>query len=459
MKVTPLRVLAFLAVIVTLAGCVTQPAGNVSTINANSTGANTNVQPMSSSSPAKSVATAPPVTLPVLDAFFQDDAFTTELKGKLNLTDDQINRLRSIARDETGKLSENGERQGTTTSARNRADELIKSVIGPEKSQQLYQFVQARWGNDPQPIALTPNSIPTDTRIVVNIPAYRMDIFENGQLTKTYLVGIGYPEFPLPTGLRKADTVIFNPTWTAPDEPWVESANKVRPGEKIPAGSKLNPLGPVKIPIGLPSLIHGGKSPSRIGTFASHGCVGLTTPQVNEFVPELARLAGSTITPEEIINYEKDKSETKPVKLNQPVPVELRYETIVAEDGKLHIYRDVYDKDTNTEENLRRVLGVYDVNFDDLSEQERTQLLDALKEMSRDPQGNLDQPGDNSNAPDQVAKNTNSPKVTRKIKGEKEITIELGALQDRGYPAPVNLNNGGAPQKKSKQSQQTAKRT
>jgi len=35
------------------------------------------------------------------------------------------------------------------------------------------------------------------------------------------------------------------------------------------------------------------------------------------------------------------------------VPVELRYETIVIENGQLHVYRDVYNKNTNTEENLR----------------------------------------------------------------------------------------------------------
>jgi hypothetical protein len=264
-------------------------------------------------------------------------------------------------------------------------------------------------------------------------------------------VGIGYPEFPLPTGLRKADSVIFNPTWTPPDEPWVEAANKVKPGEKIPAGSKLNPLGPAKIPIGLPSLIHGGKAPSKIGTFASHGCVGLTTPQLNEFLPLLTGLTGSPITQEDVANYEKDKTETKSVKLTQPVPVELRYETIVVEDGKLHIYRDVYDKDTNTEDNLRQVLAVYGVTPEDLSEAERTQISDALRDMSRDANGNLNTPNDksdddnkNSGSNNNAGKNK-SPKVTLGVKGKKELVIDVAALQGKGYPAPVDLNTGGAP--------------
>src|SRR5687768_18377726 len=119
-----------------------------------------------------------------------------------------------------------------------------------------------------------PNAIPTDTRVVVNIPAHRMDIFADGSLIKTYKVGIGVPDFPLPTGLRKADSVIFNPTWTVPDEAWAAEMKNVSVGETVEAGSKNNPLGWIKIPIGLPNLFHGGKHTAQIGTFASLGWVG-----------------------------------------------------------------------------------------------------------------------------------------------------------------------------------------
>ena len=303
--------------------------------------------------------------------------------------------------------------------------------------------------------------MPTDTRVVVNAPAYRMDVFENGQLIKSYKVGIGYPEFPLPTGTRKASSIIFNPTWTPPDEPWVEASNKVKPGEKIAAGSKLNPLGPIKIPIGLPSLIHGGKSPAKLGGFASHGCVGLTTPQIQNFASVLARMTGAELTNEQIMAYAKTPTETKDVKLNRAVTVELRYETIVVEDGKLHIYRDVYDRDTNTEENLRKVLESYGVTLEQLSEQERAQVMSALKDMSRDAAGNSDEmkPGGNSNASAETAqgkasnKNENkkadntSGKVTRAVKGKKEIVIEIAALKGKGYPMAVELDTGSGAKK------------
>ena len=221
--------------------------------------------------------------------------------------------------------------------------------------------------------------IPQGTRVVINAPAFRMDLFEDGKLTKSYKIGIGYPEFPLPTGLRIADTIIFSPTWTPPDEPWVESPNsKVKVGQKIEAGDKLNPLGPIKIPIGLPSLIHGGKAPAQIGSFASHGCVGLTNPQVRDFAKHLARLGGTQISDERIAEYEKNRTETRPVKLSRAVTVELRYETVTVEDGKPHIYRYVYDRDANTGDNLRNVLQAYGVTIDQLNEGRRSQMTNAL---------------------------------------------------------------------------------
>lgn len=310
---------------------------------------------------------------------------------------------------------------------------------------------------------------PRDTRVVVNTPAFRMDLFEDGKLLKSYKIGIGYPEFPLPTGLRKADTIIFSPTWTPPDEPWVEAPHsRVKVGQQIAAGDKLNPLGPIKIPIGLPSLIHGGKAPAQIGHFASHGCIGLTNPQVHDFAKQLARLSGTQISDEQIAAYEKNTTETKPVKLSRAVLVELRYETITVEDGKLHLYRDVYDRGTNTEENLRNVLQAYGVTVDQLSKGQRWQVLNALSQMARNAGGKpIIKPADadksdgakgdssavsaksDSATKGDKAKPKNNPisKVTRTIVGKKEVVIEIAALSGKGYPAPVALDAGAASKK------------
>jgi len=240
--------------------------------------------------------------------------------------------------------------------------------------------------------------------------------------------------------------IIFNPTWTPPDSPWVDSMN-VTPGEIIEAGSKQNPLGPIKIPIGSPSLIHGGKPLSKIGTFASHGCVGLTNSQVKDFAKLLARASGTELSEQTITAYLKNKTKTQVVKLPKVVPVELRYETIVVEDGKLHIYRDVYDQNTNTEENLRAVLEANGVRFEDLSSDEKAQAMEALNALSSHPK----KPALTKSAVgkgENLAKNTNpnerkaEAQRQRKLRTQKEIVIELAAPSGKGYPAPVNLDTG-----------------
>jgi lipoprotein-anchoring transpeptidase ErfK/SrfK len=377
-----------------------------------------------------------PLTLPVLDAMFADEAFSAELRSKLGLTDEQIEKLKNKAREAVINLSET--ENGSTAEAVKSAEREIGVIIGEAKTKELADFINQR-PMDGELADLAegrPNQVPTDTRIVVNIPAYRMDVYKNGKLVRTYKIGIGYPEFPLPTGMRKAKGIIFNPTWTPPDEPWVKG--KVKPFEKIEAGSRLNPLGPIKIPIGLPSLIHGGKNPWRLGTFASHGCVGLTNPQVQDFALALAQISETPLTSADVANYEKNKTETKNVKLSQPISIELRYETIVVEDGKLHIYRDVYERGTNTEENLRKVLESYNAPFDSLNETEKSRIQTALSQMALNAQGNAKRSKKNKNA---------SGSVTRSIKGAKEVVIEIAALKGKGYPAPVDLNTGGRSRK------------
>jgi hypothetical protein len=370
-----------------------------------------------------------------VDALLSDETFLSEVKRSVQPTDEQLDKLKNAARDAVLKLSEDDLQEGRSTRASLAdADKQIKQILGNENGTKFLALARKSWsGGDASSLA-KPNEVPSDTRIVVNAPAYRMDIFRDGKIVKSYKIGIGYPEFPLPTGLRMAKTIIFNPPWTPPDEPWVKG--KFEPGKKVEAGSKDNPLGVLKIPIGLPSLIHGGKAPARLGTFASHGCVGLTNALVQNFAAELANLSGSPLTPQQIKAHEQKRSQTVEVNLAQPVPVELRYETIVAEDGKLHIYRDVYEHGTNTEENLERVLQAYGISMNDLSADEQAKVRDALKKMAIDAQG---KPVDDDNTSNK--KPSNSDRVTRNIKGAKEIVVDIAALKGKGYPAPVNINS------------------
>ncbi|MCO5948111.1 L,D-transpeptidase [Mucilaginibacter flavidus] len=393
------------------------------------------------------------LTLPVLDALFYEPGFASSLKSTIGLTPAQIGRLKAAAHTSLRDLNEDGTADTSSARTATRAYEAqIEKIIGKDKAQQLLQLVNDSYSKGVEGLAPTkPNAVPGDTRIVVNAPAFRMDVFEGGKLIKTYRVGIGYPEFPLPTGMRRADTIIFNPAWTPPDEPWVKG--KFHVGRRVLASNELNPLGRVKIPIGMPSLIHGGKPLSKIGDFASHGCVGLTNSQVLDFATTLARLGGAALSATDLQGFEQHKNDTRSIKLLTRVPIDLRYETIVAGDSCLHIYRDVYERGTNTIESAKRILANAGVGYDKLSEQEKTGLDSALLEMNKDARGNAIATDSLTAARDQVpdAKiaRAKKGKVTSRVKGDKQVDVPITALRGKGYPEPVNLDTGVLPGEKN----------
>lgn len=416
-----LFILAWFVILLTT-GCAPAPTNSNTTVSTQPS-----PSPTASPSPANTTDTAAAsndVTLPLLDALLTDDKFVARVKQNLKLSDQQIEDLKRVSGEAVTRLRENNAEDVDTdgTDAPARAAEQLRTTIGEEKARDLTALANEYWSkgdtsegsSDNLSMLKGPNAVPTDTRVVVNIPAFRMDLFQDGSLVKTYKVGIGYPQFPLPQGLRKAQQIIFNPTWTPPDSPWVAKMKNATPGETIKAGDKDNPLGPIKIPIGLPSLIHGGKSPARIGKFASHGCVGLTTPQIKDFAVLLAKASNTDQVPAKLDSYLEDKEKTQTVKLKEIVPVELRYETIVLEkDGKLHIYKDVYGQKTNTEENLRKVLEANGLKLEDLPQRE--EILNALKDV------------------------------------KKETVIDLSSVAaQKGYPTAVDLDTGTADKRGSK---------
>src|SRR6185369_2642587 len=111
-----------------------------------------------------------------------------------------------------------------------------------------------------------------------------------------------------------------------------------------------------------------------------------------------------------------------------------RYETVVFEDGRLHIYRDVYDQHTNTEENLRAVLAANGSGFDALSAETKSEALEALDLMSGRPKKQATpKPSVTApvNAADRLAlANEKKAEAERqkKVRNQKEVVIEISGL-------------------------------
>jgi murein L,D-transpeptidase YcbB/YkuD len=204
-------------------------------------------------------------------------------------------------------------------------------------------------------------------KITINVPAFQMTLWQNGREVKTYPVGVGMKDYPIYIGLRQASAVIYNPVWIPPSSDWVEGSKTVKPGEIIQPTDSRNPLGKVKIPLGLGYLIHQAKSAADLGSLVSHGCVRVMQSDLYDLANKIAEARALPVTDVQILKAKTTK-ETLNLDLEPIVPVEITYDTLVIEAGKLHVYPDVYDRKTNTVEKFRAELESHDVKTSQLTD-------------------------------------------------------------------------------------------
>src|SRR5260370_17885794 len=130
-------------------GCVAEPTNRANS-NANVVALPTATATISPTPVNEKASKTVALTLPVLDAFLANESFSGLLKTRLQITDEQIAKLKEAAHSETIKLSEAnaGTSPGETASARTAAKEKITALIGEEKTQQLEALVQEKRRSD-----------------------------------------------------------------------------------------------------------------------------------------------------------------------------------------------------------------------------------------------------------------------------------------------------------------------
>jgi len=211
-----------------------------------------------------------------------------------------------------------------------------------------------------------------DIRITINIPAFQLTLWQGGKEVRTHEIGIGRKDFQLPSGLRYAKQIIFNPDWIPPNSEWVYE-HDVEPGERVEADDPRNPLGKIKIPIGGGGiLIHQAFKPSDIGHLVSHGCARVRLDELYELIDKIISARSLDVSRDQV-ERAKTSKDRYVIKLNAPLVVDLSYDTQVVEGGTLYLYPDVYNKQTLTVENVRAELrdaGVDEAKVDDKTLQE-----------------------------------------------------------------------------------------
>ncbi len=194
-----------------------------------------------------------------------------------------------------------------------------------------------------------------DIRITLNVPSFRLTLWQNGREVKSYYVGVGLKDHPIYIGDREATEVIWNPAWIPPASDWVREMKGVTPGEIIKASDPRNPLGKLKIPLGDRYLIHQAAKTTDLGNLVSHGCVRMLRSDLYDLAEKIIAARGPEVSAKRIAAAKRGLR-TLAVRLEEPVPVDINYDTLVVEGGVLHIYPDVYNRRMNVPERIRSEL-------------------------------------------------------------------------------------------------------
>jgi lipoprotein-anchoring transpeptidase ErfK/SrfK len=213
-----------------------------------------------------------------------------------------------------------------------------------------------------------------DIRITLNVPSFRLTFWQNGKEVKSYFVGVGLKDHPIYIGDRNATDVIWNPDWIPPSSKWVSEIKGVRPGEVIKASDPRNPLGKMKISLGDSYLIHQARGTGDLGNLVSHGCVRMLRSDLYDLADKIIAARSAPVSAKRIAAAQRS-SRMLVVRLEEPVPVDINYDTIVIEGGVLHIYPDVYSRGTNRTAILRAELESAGLDASKLSDRALKQIL------------------------------------------------------------------------------------
>ena len=217
-----------------------------------------------------------------------------------------------------------------------------------------------------------------DVKLTINVPSFQMTLWQNGKEVAMYPVGVGKIDYPVAISLRKATSIEWNPVWIPPSSDWIEKSSNVKPGEIVKPTDPRNPLGKVKIPLGYGYLLHQAKGPQDMGGLVSHGCIRVLQRDLYDLSEKIVAALGLDVTPQQIAAAKRNKK-TLVVPMDPHLTVEITYDTIVVEDGKLHVYPDVYQLKKNTLENVRAELRSSGVDDSLVTDAEIKRILNLVK--------------------------------------------------------------------------------
>jgi lipoprotein-anchoring transpeptidase ErfK/SrfK len=117
-----------------------------------------------------------------------------------------------------------------------------------------------------------------ETVVVVNRGAFKLTLYKRLKTVKTYPIAVGQIGLETPAGLYAVQNKAVNPAWHVPNSAWAgDLAGKV-----ISGSDPTNPIKARWLGIYDGVGIHGTSDDASIGSAASHGCIRMHIPDVED---------------------------------------------------------------------------------------------------------------------------------------------------------------------------------
>ena len=120
--------------------------------------------------------------------------------------------------------------------------------------------------------------------LTIDRPGFRLRLFKRLRFVKAYSIAVGRAGLETPAGLYHVQNKAINPAWTMPNSSWVAPKDR---GKVIPGGTPENPLKARWLGIYAGAGIHGTADIGSLGTAASHGCIRMSIPDVEQLYDQV----------------------------------------------------------------------------------------------------------------------------------------------------------------------------
>ena len=118
--------------------------------------------------------------------------------------------------------------------------------------------------------------------VTIDRPAFTLRLFKKLKLAKSYKIAVGQVGLETPAGLYHVQNKAVNPSWHVPNSAWAGSLA----GPVIPPGPE-NPIKSRWMGIYAGAGIHGTADVASLGTAASHGCIRMAIPDVEQLYDQV----------------------------------------------------------------------------------------------------------------------------------------------------------------------------